>query len=117
VFLRGLDYLDEVAKGLRARLQSSSLHAQTETALGGHGLCVLPAYIASRYPELVPVIPEKISLQRTYWLVASMDVAPSPRVQAIRRFMHAEVTAYQPQFLGTAPAVRHTGMEELAPTS
>jgi DNA-binding transcriptional LysR family regulator len=99
VFLRGLDYLDEVAKGLRARLQSSSLHAQTETALAGHGLCVLPAYIASRYPDLVPVIPEKISLKRSYWLVAGVDVAPSPRVQAIRHFMHAEVETYQAQFL------------------
>lgn len=103
VFVRGLDYLDEVAKGLRARLQSSSLHAQTEAALGGYGLCVLPAYIASRYPELVPVLPEKIALKRSYWLVASVDVAPSPRVQAIRRFIHEEVEADKARFLGGAP--------------
>lgn len=99
VFVRGLDYLDEIAKGLRARLQSSSLHAQTEAVLGGGGLCVLPAYIAARYPELVPVLAGQISLRRSYWLVASVDVAPSPRVQAIRRFIHAEVEADRARFL------------------
>jgi DNA-binding transcriptional LysR family regulator len=99
VFVRGLDYLDEVAKGLRARLQSSSLHAQTEAARAGYGLCVLPAYIASQHAELVPVLPEKISLTRSYWLVASVDVAPSPRVQAIRRFIRAEVDEAEGAFL------------------
>ena len=100
VFVRGLDYLDEIAKGLRARLQSSSLHVQTEAAIAGYGLCVLPAYIAARYPDLVPVLPDRIALKRSYWLVASADVAPSPRVQAIRRFIRAEVDASQADFLG-----------------
>lgn len=100
VFVRGLDYLDEVAKGLRARLQSSSLHAQTAATVAGYGLCVLPAYIAARHPELVAVLPETIELKRSYWLVASADVAPSPRVQAIRRFIRAEVDASQASFVG-----------------
>jgi DNA-binding transcriptional LysR family regulator len=104
VFVRGLDYLGEVARGLRARLQSSSLHAQAEAAIAGYGLCVLPAYIASRHAELVPVLPEQIELRRTYWLVASADVAPSPRVQAIRRFIRAEVDANQALFLGPEPS-------------
>jgi len=100
VFLRGLDYLDEVGKGVRARLQSSSLHAQTEAARAGFGLCVLPAFIGSRTPGLVPVLKDHIRLQRTYWMVASADVAPSPRVQAVRRFIRAEVEASRDLFLG-----------------
>jgi DNA-binding transcriptional LysR family regulator len=100
VFVRGLDYLDEVGKGIRARLQSSSLHAQLEAACEGYGLCVLPAFIASRRPELVPVLPEQVRLLRSYWLVASADVASSPRVQAVRRFIKSEVDLAQDQFLG-----------------
>jgi DNA-binding transcriptional LysR family regulator len=100
VFVRGLDYLDEIQRGLKARLQSSSLHAQMEAACEGYGLCVLPAFIASRRPELVPVLPDQISLKRSYWLVSSLDVAASPRVQAVRRFIHAEVEASQRLFLG-----------------
>jgi len=100
VFLRGLDYLDEVGKGIRARLQSSSLHAQTESARAGYGMCVLPAFIGAQYPDLVPVIPGKVRLTRSYWMVASADVAPSPRVQAVRRFIRAEVDAAQDLFIG-----------------
>lgn len=100
VFVRGLDYLDEIAKGLRAKLKSSSLHAQAEAAIAGYGLCVLPAYIAARLPALIPVLPEKLHLRRSYWLVASSDVAPSPRVQAVTRFIRAEVDAHRSDFLG-----------------
>ena len=103
VFVRGLDYLDEVGKGIRARLQSSSLHAQSEAVRAGYGLCVLPAYIASRFPELVPVLPDKLRLTRGYWMVASADVAPSPRVQAVRRFIRAEVDAAQDIFMADDP--------------
>ena len=52
------------------------------------------------HPELIPVIPDQVRLQRSYWLVASADVATSPRVQAVRRFVRAEVDAAQEQFLG-----------------
>jgi DNA-binding transcriptional LysR family regulator len=98
VFVRGLDYLDEVAKGLRAKLQSSSLHAQTEAAIAGYGLCVLPAFIAKRHPQLIPILPDQVSLTRSYWLVTGTDVAPSPRVQAIREFIRAEVDANRDEF-------------------
>jgi DNA-binding transcriptional LysR family regulator len=113
VFVRGLDYLDEIAKGIRAKLQSSSLHAQTEAAIAGYGLCVLPAFIAARHPELVPILPEQLHLRRSYWLVASADVAPSPRVQAIRRFIRVEVDAHQKDFLGPLAGVEKP--EEDAP--
>ncbi len=78
VFVRGLDYLDEVAKGLRAKLQSSSLHAQTEAAIAGYGLCVLPAFIAARHPQLVPVLPDQVSLTRSYWLVTEQRCRAEP---------------------------------------
>jgi len=115
VFVRGLDYLDEVAKGLRAKLQSSSLHAQTEAAIEGYGLCVLPAFIAVRHPQLVPVVPDQVALTRSYWLVASADVAPSPRVQAIRQFIRAEVDANRHEFEWTPEqAARMTQDDSLA---
>ena len=104
VFVRGLDYLDEVGKGIRARLQSSSLHAQTEAARAGYGLCVLPAFIGSLHADLVPVLPDKVRLMRNYWMVANADVAPSPRVQAVRRFIMAEVAAAGDLFSGELSA-------------
>jgi DNA-binding transcriptional LysR family regulator len=104
VFVRGLDYLDEVSAGIRARLQSSSLHAQAEAVANGYGLSVLPAFIGSARSDLRPVLPDQIVIRRSYWLVANADVATSPRVQAVRRFVKAEVDAAQPLFLGQAAA-------------
>jgi len=99
VFVRGLNYLSEVAPGLRPRLQSSSLHAQAEAVSRGYGLCVLPAFIGSSRPELERVIPDRIVLRRSYWLVANADVATSPRVQAIWRFIKDQVHAARALFL------------------
>lgn len=117
VFVRGLDYLDEVSKGLRARLQSSSLHAQTEAARAGYGLCVLPAYIAVQFPDLQPVVPEQVHLSRSYWMVANADVAPSPRVQAVRRLIHEEISDCHEMFMPDGwqlPAGKQPEMEETA---
>ena len=102
VFMRGLDYLAEIRRGLRARLQSSSLHAQMEAAHAGYGLCVLPAFLARRQPALVPVLPDQVSLTRSYWMVSNADDAASPRLRAVRAFIREEVEAARPLFLPSA---------------
>ncbi|ACB93830.1 LysR family transcriptional regulator [Beijerinckia indica] len=99
VFTRGLDYLHEVKPGLRARIQSSSLHAQMEAACAGFGLCILPAFIAAHRPELVPVLPQEVALKRSYWLVADADAAMSSRIRAVRHFIFAEVAEAQALFV------------------
>ncbi|HEX8416276.1 MAG TPA: LysR family transcriptional regulator [Methylobacterium sp.] len=101
VFMRGLDYLDEVGgRGIRARVQSSSLHAQMEATLSRYGLCVLPAFMAARHPDLVRVLPDDICLRRSYSLVTHADVAETARVRAARRFIREEVEAASDLFLG-----------------
>ena len=46
IFTPELDYLDEVSKGLRPRLQSSNLVAQLQATVAGAGICVLPHFMA-----------------------------------------------------------------------
>lgn len=87
IFTRGLNYLPEIAPRLQARLQNSSLHAQLLATVAGFGLCVLPAYVAHTAPELVPILPESISLQRTYWMVADTDMAETAQVRLTQRFL------------------------------
>jgi len=101
IFVRGLDYLDEIG-ARRPQLQSSSLHAQMEASAAGYGLCVLPTFIARKNHALVPVLPREISLRRTYHLVMPADRADIARVRAVRRFIHEEVAAAQQLFLGVA---------------
>jgi DNA-binding transcriptional LysR family regulator len=101
IFVRGLDYLDEIG-ARRPQLQSSSLHAQMEASAAGYGLCVLPAYIAARHKALVPVLPREVFLRRTYHLVMPADRADTAGVRAVRQFIHEEATAAQAVFLDGA---------------
>lgn len=100
VFTRGLDYLTELESSLRARMQCSSLHAQMEAACAGYGLCILPAFIASTKPELVPVRPRNISLLRSYWTAVHADIATTTNVRLALSFIRKEVAAAAPAFLG-----------------
>lgn len=97
IFTRGLDYLDEIFAGVKARIQSSSILAQREITEHGHGICVLPAYMAAGRENLVAVLPQVVSLIRSYWLFAHADVAEIARVRLLTRFIEAEVAA-APEF-------------------
>jgi DNA-binding transcriptional LysR family regulator len=85
-FLPSAQLLSEIKPFLRARLQNSSLHAQSATA-AGFGLCVLPAYVARTAPNLVPVLPDEVQLTRSYWMVADPDMAQTAQVRLTQRFL------------------------------
>ena len=87
IFTRALNYLPEIHPHLRARLQNSSLQAQMTATVAGFGLCVLPAYVACTAPGLVPVLPEEISLKRTYWMIVDADMAQTAQVRLTQRFL------------------------------
>lgn len=101
VFTRGLDYLDDVLPGLKARIQSSSLVTQAAITEEGHGLCVLPVFMARGRPGLAPVLADEVRLTRTYWLFTHADLAETPRVRAVVQFVQAEV-ARDPAWFGAA---------------
>ena len=91
VFTRGLDYLDDVLPGLKARIQTSSLLTQLTITEQGHGICVLPCFMARGRPDLVPVLPEEVRLTRGYWLFTHGDLAETARVRTVVRFVQAEI--------------------------
>ena len=99
VFTRGLDYLDEVLPGLKARIQSSSLTAQMTITEQGHGICVLPSFMAAGRPGLEPVLPEEVRLTRSYWLFTHADLADTARVRTVTRFVQDEIAANRDCFL------------------
>ena len=92
IFTRSLNYLSEIRPHLRARLQNSSLHAQLMATIGGFGLCALPAYVARTAPDLVAVLPDEISLKRSYWMVADVDMAETAQVRLTQRFLRKLMT-------------------------
>ncbi len=93
VFTRGLDYLDEVLPGLKARIQSSSLTAQMAITEQGYGICVLPRFMAHGRPGLVPILAEEVRISRSYWLFTHGDLADTARVRTVTRFIQEEIAA------------------------
>jgi DNA-binding transcriptional LysR family regulator len=99
IFTPELDYLDEVSKGMRAKLQSSSLVAQMKAALAGAGVCVLPYFVAAADSRLIQIMPEKATFTRSYWLIVHADLKDIARIRATMDFLVREVKAARQEFL------------------
>lgn len=99
IFTPELDYLDEISKGLRAKLQSSSLVAQMKAALAGAGVCVLPYFVAAADQRLIQIMPDKATFTRSYWLIVHADLKDIARIRATMDFLVREVKSARQEFL------------------
>ena len=102
LFTNELNYLNAIGTGIRARIRSTNLIAQVNATLAGGGLCVLPSFIARTYPQLVPVLPEKVSLRRSYFMHVHEDNSKAANVRAAATFIATEVSDAQAVFEGSA---------------
>ena len=100
IFTPELDYLDEIAKGLRAQVQSSSVVAQMNAVAAGAGIGVIHHFMAEGDPRLVPVLAEEVSLTRSFWLLVHADLKDVARVRAIVDFLVRETKQARGLLLG-----------------
>ena len=91
MFAPQVNDLTAVGPNVEARIRSTSLIAQAHAALGGAGLCILPAFIGSSYPTLVPVLPDKISLTQSFHMHIHEDQRKAAHVRAVASFIVDEV--------------------------
>lgn len=90
IFSPGLDYLDEVYPGLRPAIKGTSVFNQLSATRAGLGLCVLPCYVANRFADLIPVLPDLVQLRRGYWLTGHRDTTQLRRERTITRYLQDE---------------------------
>ena len=102
LFTRELNYLGVLGPSVSARLRSTNLLAQVHATLGGAGLCILPAFIAAAHPGLVPVLPEAVSLTRSFHMHIHEDHRQAAHIRAVAGFIAAEVKAAGALFAGPA---------------
>ncbi len=76
-----LNYLDEIVPGMRPRLKSTSINAQTAMIAAGAGMGLLPCFIADDNPHLTRVLPEVV-IQRSFWTVYHQVSRPARRIRA-----------------------------------
>jgi len=82
IFDKELDYANVMGQEREPYLASNSLIVQLHWALDGHGLCILPDFVAAGYPDLIQVLPGEIDLTRSYYLVRHQD---DDRIERVNR--------------------------------
>jgi DNA-binding transcriptional LysR family regulator len=102
IFAPGLDYLGDVHPRIKPQFQSSSIVAQLTATRDGFGLCVLPHFIAARYPDLQIVLSEEVYLRRSYWLLCHRDRRDIPRLRGVMHFILTSVRASPGMFIRNA---------------
>ncbi len=73
IFDKQLDYAAVTGQDRDPCLASNSLIVQLRWTIAGHGLCILPDFVAREHPCLVRVLPDEIDLTRSYYLVRHQD--------------------------------------------
>lgn len=100
-------FAEAIGADIEPRIRSTNVLAQLHTTLSGSGLCVLPAFVASSYPSLVPILPEKVSIALSYHMHIHEDHRRAARVREVAAFIAAEVDRDHSLFLApTAPPRR-----------
>ncbi|WP_038975501.1 LysR substrate-binding domain-containing protein, partial [Bradyrhizobium japonicum] len=100
LFTPELDYLPQVSPRISARFRSANLIAQLNSTLAGFGIAVLPHFMASDYPQLVAVLPEEISITRTFWMLMHADSKDLARIRAVADYIGEIVERERALFAG-----------------
>jgi DNA-binding transcriptional LysR family regulator len=82
IFSPQLDYMPQISRDTRPQLKSSNLIAQMQATIAGAGICVLPHFMATTDPRLLPVLSNKIVLTRTFWLIVHADQQNLARIRS-----------------------------------
>ncbi|MGY3501304.1 LysR family transcriptional regulator [Bradyrhizobium sp. USDA 4471] len=112
LFTPELDYLPLVSPRISVRLRSANLIAQLNATLAGFGIAVLPHFMASDYPQLVAVLPEEVSIVRTFWMLMHADSKDLARIRAVADYIGEIVERERALFAGPQtplPQERHPG--------
>jgi DNA-binding transcriptional LysR family regulator len=99
LFTPELDYLPQILPGLSAQIRSANLIAQLQATLAGVGIAILPRFLAHAYPQLCPILPEQLSILRSFYLLMHADGRKFPQVRAVADYLYALVEREKALFL------------------
>jgi len=91
LFSQELNYQPKISSSRVPQLRSTNLIAQLNAVLSGLGLAVLPAFIGQSIPNLVPVLPDRVKLMRTFYLHLNEDGHRISRIRETADYLIAVV--------------------------
>jgi DNA-binding transcriptional LysR family regulator len=106
IYAPELNYLDEVTAGLTASLSSTSINAQATIVRSGVGAGILPCFIGESDSELKRVLTDRISIQRSFWIVVHRDLRRVARVQRFIDWLDGLIDTLHPVLHGRGEYVQ-----------
>jgi len=100
VYTPELKYMDALELDINPRLRSTALLTQVFAALKGGGLAIIPCYIASEFPDLVPVLPDEFFLMRSFYMHVHVDHRRAAHISSVANFIADEMHKNSSLFLG-----------------
>lgn len=91
LFSPELNYQPKINASRLPNFRSANLIAQLNATLSGMGLAVLPAFMATSFPCLIPVLPEQIKLTRSFFLHLHEDSRRIARIREAADYVIAQV--------------------------
>lgn len=102
IYAPELDYLPLVSRDIHPFFASSNLLIQYQATVQGHGLCVLPCFIASAAPELERVLAPDVTLLRSFHMITHSDTRNITRIRVTGDFIAREVALSRAIFMAAS---------------
>jgi DNA-binding transcriptional LysR family regulator len=82
VTIESVRWLEEIVPDPNVVFASNSVIAQSNAAVSGVGLVVLPTFVGSQTPLLFRVLPEEVVVHRPIWLSVTCDQSELPSIRS-----------------------------------
>ncbi|MFI6871649.1 LysR family transcriptional regulator [Nocardia sp. NPDC050406] len=96
-----LDLASSFAPAMRESISSTNVFVHVEATRAAAGIGLLPCFMADRHADLVRVLPERVGVLLTYWLVTRAETLRRPEVAAVVDALRARVRAEHDMLMGT----------------
>ena len=100
-----LRYLEQLASNATVPLKSTSIVAQYSATLQGKMLGILPCFMGSTSPELIPVLPEEASIIRSFWLITPNEKREVSRVMVLWDYLREVADINSKYLMGNYNAI------------
>ena len=106
-FSHELLYLNRAVPDVSASLCSTSVIAQYHAVLQGNALAILPCFMATPNPALVPILPEEVVVTRHFWLSSREDLRKLRRITSLWDYVRAAADANRSLLMGESAEMRY----------
>lgn len=96
-----LDLASSSVPPMRESVTSTNVFVHVEATRAAAGLGLLPCFMADRHDDLVRVLPDRLAMPLSYWLVARIETLRRPEVSAFVEAIKSRMHEMRDALLGT----------------